>query len=180
MNNYQKLKPNSFKKTFCIFDEVELNTIDNLKLTYESGSGSKYYYNENGMFRLSNHWGSLANSKWHLVQSEIETESKFKLGFAKFESFFADNDFDAIYYLEYNKKKSLINYNHCKNPDYDKKAILRTTFDTKKRIKHARNILNLSNWAKYYETDIDELRISIINELIYTNKSLDEIKRSLL
>ena len=132
------------------------------------------------MYRLSNHWGRLANSKWRLIPLEIPTDSKFKVGFAKYESFYPDNDLEEIYYLEYNSKNEEINYNHKQNPDFDKKAILRTTFETRKRIKQARNILTLSNWAKYYQTDIDILRFRIINELIFTDKTLDEIKRNLI
>ena len=131
------------------------------------------------MFRLSNHWGRLANSKWRLIALKPETDSKFKLGFAKYESFFPDNDVDAIYYLEYNSDDETINYNHKNNPHFDGKAILRTTLETRKRIKQARNIVTLSSWAKYYESDIDWLRIEIIKELIFTDKTLDEIKRPL-
>ena len=131
------------------------------------------------MYRLSNHWGRLANSKWRLISLKPETDSKYKLGFAKYDSFFPDNDVDEIYYLEYNLDDETINYNHKNNPDFDGKPVLRTTFETRKRIKQARNIVTLSSWAKYYETDIDLLRIKIINELIFTNKTLDEIKRPL-
>ena len=171
--------PKSFKKTFCIFYEVSLKNIENLNPNYESKSGSKYFYNGLGMFRLSNHWGSLANSKWRLIASEIETNSKLKLGFANYNDFFPDNDIDSIYYLEYDSAFETINYNHKKNPNFDGKAILRTTFETRKRIKQARNIINLSNWAKYFETDIKTLRIKIIDDLVFTNKTLDEIKRDL-
>jgi hypothetical protein len=150
-----------------------------LKPNYESEAGSKYFYNEFGMYRLSNHWGRLANSKWRLIPLEIEIDSKFKLGFAKYESFFPDNDEDAIYYLEYDSEEQTINYNHKNNPEFDGKAVLRTTLETRKRIKQARNIVTLSSWAKYYQTDIDLLRIQIINELIFSNKTLDEIKRPL-
>ena len=132
------------------------------------------------MYRLSNHWGRLANSKWRLIPLEIETNSKFKLGFAQYESFYPDNDIEDIYYLEYNQLANTIDYNHKNNPDYDGKPVLRTTLETRKRIKQARNIVNLSNWAKYYETDIDLLRETIINKLIFTNVTLDEIKRNLV
>ncbi len=172
--------PNSFKKTFCVFQEVSFDAIINLKSSYESEAGSKYYYTESGMYRLSNHWGRLANSKWRLIPLEIETDSKFKLGFAKYESFFPDNDVDTIYYLEYDSGEQTINYNHKNNLEFDGKAILRTTLETRKRIKQARNILTLSSWAKYYKTDINLLRIQVINELIFTNKTLDEIKRNLI
>ena len=152
----------------------------NLKPNYESESGSKYFYNESGMLRLSNHWGKLANSKWRLIALEPETDSKFKLGFAKYDNFFPDNDIEEIYYLEYDSENETVNYNHKNISTFTGKPILRTTFETRKRIKQARNILTLSSWAKYYETDIEILRNQIINELIFSNKTLDEIKRDLV
>jgi hypothetical protein len=170
--------PNSFKNTFCVFHEVDVKEIMGLKPNFESDAGSKYFYSEKGMFRLSNHWGKLANSKWRLIALQPETVSKTKLGFANWNDFYPDNDADEIYYLEYNPSDQTINYQHKKNPDFDGKAILRTTFETRKRIKQARNILILSSWAKYYESDIEDLRKKIINELIFTEKTLEEIKRN--
>ncbi len=174
-------KSNSFKKTFCIFEEKPISEINNLELSYTSQSESKYFYSNDGMYRLSNHWGRLANSKWRLESSEtITSDSKFKLGFAKFTDFLPDNDVDKLYYLAYNLDKKTVNYQHKLNPNYDGKAVLRTSSETKKRIKQARNILNLSNWANYFEFDcIDKLRENIVNELIFTEKTLDEIKKEI-
>ncbi len=170
--------PNSFKNTFCVFHEVDVKEIMGLKPNFESSAGSKYFYSEKGMFRLSNHWGKLANSKWRLIALQPETVSKTKLGFANWNDFYPDNDIDEIYYLEYNPSDQTINYQHKKNPDFDGKPVLRTTFETRKRIKQARNILTLSSWAKYYESDIEDLRKKIINELVFTEKTLEEIKRN--
>lgn len=36
--------PNSFKNTFCVFDEVSIDAINRLEIQYDSKSGSKYYY----------------------------------------------------------------------------------------------------------------------------------------
>lgn len=172
--------PNSFKNTFCVFQEVLSNKIKNLKVQYDSKSGSKYFYTEEGMYRLSNHWGRLANSKWRLEPMEPETASKTKLGFASWNEFYPDNAEEELYYLEPNYIKKTVNYQHKNNPNYDKKAILRTSFETTKKIKQIRNLFNLTSWAKYFEyEDLDVLRQEIINELIFTNKSLEEIKREL-
>lgn len=172
--------PNSFKNTFCVFQEVLYGKIENLKVQYDSKSGSKYFYTEEGMYRLSNHWGRLANSKWRLEPMELETSSKTKLGFASWNEFYPDNADDEIYYLEANYTKNTVNYQHKNNPNYDSKAILRTSFETTKRIKQIRNLFNLTSWAKYFEyDDLDVLRKEIIEQLIYTNKTLDEIKRAL-
>ena len=153
--------------------------IKSLKPNYESESGSKYFYNENGMFRFSNHWGRLANSKWRLISQEPETTSKFKLGFAKFEDFHKDNDLEQLYFLEFDVENQSINYNHKNNLKSNENPVLRTTFETRKKIKQARNILTLSRWAEYFESEIETLRFVIINELIYTNNSLETIKRNL-
>jgi hypothetical protein len=38
--------------------------------------------------------------------------------------------------------------------------------------------MNLTSWAKYFDyEDINELRKKIILQLVYTDKSLEEIKR---
>ena len=173
--------PNSFKNTFCVFDEIDIEAISNLKIQYDSKSGSKYYYTKAGMYRLSNHWGRLANSKWRLEPLEPETDSKFKLGYASWQSFYPDNAVEELYYLEVNYNKNTVNYQHKNNPTYDKKAILRTSFETTKRIKQVRNLLNLTSWAKYFDyDDIDVLRKKIITDLVFTNKTLDEIKKQFI
>jgi hypothetical protein len=172
--------PNSFKNTFCIFHEESLDSLKGLSVQYQSKSGSSYYYTTLGMYRLSNHWGRLANSKWRLEPLEPETESKIKLGFALWTNFYPDNAVEELYYLEANYVKRTVNYQHKNNPNYDNKAILRTSFETTKKIKQIRNLLTLTSWAKYFEyDDLDFLRQQIINELIFTNKSLDEIKREI-
>ena len=173
--------PNSFKNTFCVFDEVSIDAINRLEIQYDSKSGSKYYYTKKGMYRLSNHWGRLANSKWRLEPLEPETISKTKLGYACWENFYPDNNLEELYYLEANYQKKTVNYQHKNNPKYDTKALLRTSFETTKGIKQIRNLFSLTSWAKYFDyEDLDVLRQKIINELIYTNKTLEEIKKDFL
>lgn len=172
--------PKSFKNTFCVFKEVFLDKIEGLQVQYDSVSGSKYYYTKQGMFRLSNHWGRLANSKWRLEPMEEPTGSKFKLGFAAWEEFYPDNANEDIYYLQVDYAMRTVNYQHKNNPNFDNKAVLRTSFETAKKIKQIRNLFNLTSWAKYFEYDnLDDLRKEIIEQLIYTNKSLEEIKREI-
>ena len=176
-----KPHPNSFKNTFCVFNELPIESVNGLKIQYDSKSGSKYYYTKSGMYRLSNHWGRLANSKWRLEPLEPETESKFKLGYASWDTFYPDAALEEIYYLEANFTKKTVNYQHKNNPNFDNKAILRTSFETTKRIKQVRNLFNLTSWAKYFDyEDIDLLREKIITELIFTNKTLEEIKKQFI
>jgi len=172
--------PNSFKNTFCIFQELPLDAIEGLQEQYQSKAGSSYYYSKNGMYRLSNHWGRLANSKWRLIGMIPETNSKTKLGFAPWEHFYPDNTTDLLYYLEVDYINRTVNYQHKNNPNYTKKEVLRTSIETTKKIKQVRNLLNLTSWAKYFEyEDLDALRKKVIDELIFTHKTLEEIKREI-
>ncbi|MEO8236327.1 MAG: hypothetical protein ABI549_12990 [Flavobacterium sp.] len=177
--NQFKPSSKSFKNTFCIFTEIHTKTVEHLVPNHKSESGSEYFYTEAGMYRLSNHWGRLANSKWRLVASEPESTSKNKLGFARWEDFYPDNNFEKLYYLEANFEKQTVTYQHKRNPNFDNKPVLRNALETAKRIKQARNILTLTSWAKYFSNqNIDNLRKEIINELIFTDKNLEEIKRN--
>ncbi len=164
---------------------MPLEAIETLTVQYDSKSGSKYYYTKEGMYRLSNHWGRLANSKWRLEPLQLDcfetrNESKTKLGFAPWQHFYPDNAIDELYYIEADFKFNTANYQHKKNPNFDNKAVLRTSFETTKRIKQIRNLFNLTSWAKYFDyDDLDILRQKIIKELIYTNKTLETIKREI-
>ena len=174
------VKANAFKNTFCIFKEVPLSELGSKSFDFKSKSGSSYYYTPLGMFRLSNHWGRLANSKWRLEPLEIDTASKFKLGFALWKDFYPDNATENLYYIEADFNSNTVNYQHKNNPDFDNKAVLRTSFETTKRIKQIRNILNLTSWAKHFDCDdLNLLRQDITNQLIYSNKTLEEIKRQI-
>ncbi|HJS01606.1 MAG TPA: hypothetical protein VJ780_11800 [Flavobacterium sp.] len=178
MKTNYKPHPNSFKNTFCVFHEMQADSIEGLKVQFESKAGSSYYYTTEGMYRRSNHWGRLANSKWRLVAMEPETTSKYKIGFAKWDCFYPDNATEKLYYLEMDYIKNTVNYQHKNNPEYNQKAVLRNSLETTKRIKQVRNLIQLESWAKHFEcNDINLLRSLIIEELIFTNKTLEEIKR---
>ncbi|MCH4830846.1 MULTISPECIES: hypothetical protein [Flavobacterium] len=172
-------KVNSLKKTFCVFEEVSYSCISNLTPDFVSKSGSNYFYTQKGIYRLSNHWGRFANSKWRLINHDLET-SKFKVGYATWDSFFPDNEIEKLYYLDWDRIRNEIHYLHKQTKNYNNSAILRTSTETKKRLKNARNILNLTNWAKHFDEDIHILREKIINDLIYTELSLDQIKKQYL
>lgn len=175
-----KPAPNSFKNTFCVFEEVSISRIEGLKAQFSSKAGSSYFYTDKGMYRLSHHWGRLANSKWRLVAALVPSASKTKLGFAAWEAFYPDNATEKLYYIAADYEKGVVSYEHKNNPQYDNKALLRTSFETTKKIKQIRNLFELTSWAKYYDhEDIDVLRKTIIEQLIFTDKSLEDIKNSL-
>ena len=120
-------KTNFHKYTFCIFKEVDADAIKDLKLNYKSKSGSCYYFVENGVYRLSNHWSRVANCKWRLeVNSKLKEQNsnRTKLGFAKWNDFFPDNDVDKIYFLEANYKSKSVNFYHKQSSNYSSDKVL--------------------------------------------------------
>lgn len=170
-------EPAAFKNTFCVFEELDLIEFEKLDFDFISKSGSCYSYSKSGMYRLSNHWGRLANSKWRLTPLLPETKSKIKLGFAPWSHFYPDNAQEDLYYIETDFLTNTVNYQHKDNPKYDKKAVLRTSFLTGKRIKQIRNLLDRTSWATHFKSDdLNQLRKIIIDDLMFTNVSLEEIK----
>lgn len=183
IENTTKIIPpsNTFKNTFCVFTEVSRTEIQGKEPDYCSDSGSVYFYTEKGLYRLSNHWGRLGNCKWRLIDKGLNEHPKIKLGFALWNDFYEDNPWDFLYYLEVDFTTKTVLYQHKNNPRYDGRAVLRTSADTMKRVRQAKNIIELTNWSKHFSVvDLEELRKQIVTDLIYTNLTLEEIKRNYL
>jgi hypothetical protein len=95
------------------------------------------------------------------------------------EPLYPDNAIEELYYLEMNYVASSVNYQHKNNPDTMVKQYFVRVLKPLKKLN--RNLLNLTSWAKYYEFEnLDTLRKKIIEELIFTTKTLEEIKRTLI
>jgi len=171
-------RTNFHKHTFCVFSEVPFTEIENKKYDYKSRSGSVYYFTEDGVYRLSDHWGRAAHCKWRL-ESYVPTNAKLKLGFALWTSFHWDNDAEKLYFINADFCSGKVTYEHKDSGNYNGKALLRSASDTTKTIRQIRNLLGTDSWAKYLDGDIAELRKKIIEKMITTNLSLSEIKRSI-
>ncbi|WP_298392164.1 hypothetical protein [Flavobacterium sp.] len=185
--NYNKT--NFHKYTFCIFNEVDLDAIKDLKMHYKSKSGSCYYFVENGVYRLSNHWSRVANCKWRLVSNsavtlsavEVPNSNRTKLGYANWSDFYSDNDVEKIYFLEADYESTTVNFYHKQSSNYSSDKVLRSSSETTKLIKQIRTLFEETAWAKYLnEGNIDNLRQEIIEEMIHSNQSFQEIRRKFL
>lgn len=171
-------RTNFHKHTFCIFKEVPLTETEGLKLGHTSKSGSSYYFTEEGLYRVSNHWGRAANCRWRLMPLENGTYSRTKAGFAKWTDFYPNNEQDNLFYVEIDWMTNEVSFQHKFNPIYDGKAMLRNATETAKVIKQLQGVLTTENWAKYLTFDtIDELRKEVADALVNSNQSFLEIKR---
>lgn len=177
MSNKTYNKYNFHNHTFCVFQEVDLEAIQNLKLDFKSKSGSSYYFNSEGVYRFSNHWGRAANCKWRLIPNKSPSSNRDKLAFASWSSFHEDNDMEKLYGITVDFHEKTATYIHKNSQDFNPNSLLRTASDSTKIIKQIRNLFANDSWAKYFENaNLQELRMQIIEKLIATNLSLQEIK----
>jgi hypothetical protein len=166
---------NFFKYTYCEFTEVSEDIFKNNKTHYKSKSDSQYYYTLEGVYRYSDHWGRVANCRWKLLSNCDFKNQVSHLGYAKWSDFFEINNTEKLFYIkvDYNFKK--VNFHH-KEMNSSSSNFLFTAQEAQKRQKQIRTLFNETSWAKYYNKEIEHLRFGIINSLINSNKSLQEIK----
>lgn len=174
-------KTNFHKHTFCEFIEVDVATIPNIEWHYKSKSGSGYCFTDDGVYRISNHWGRAANCRWRLISEIKNPNQKERIGYAKWTDFYPNNETENFFYVEVNFDSKEVTFQHKNNPKYNGKAVLRNASETAKVIQQIKEILDSDAWAKYLDyDDLEVLRKEIILKLIQTSNSFSEIKRSLL
>lgn len=170
-------KFNFHKHTFCEFQEVSPVAIQELKLAYTSKSGSSYYFIEKGVYRVANHWGRAANCRWRLISNKVKVNQYKRIGYANWTDFYPNNETEKLFYIEVDWKTKSVTFQHKCHPKFNNE-ILRNASETAKRIKQIKEILNDDYWTKYLEVDdVEVARKNICNQLITTNKSLNEIKQ---
>jgi len=173
-------RTNFHNYTFCVFQEVGLEAMQGLSLNYKSKSGSCYYFTKTGVYRLSNHWGRAANCKWRLVNNNLNTD-RTKLGYANWNDFYSDNDYEKLYFVKVDYDNQTVHFYHKQSQEYTSEKVLRTATETTKLIKQIRTLLDETAWTKYLKDEnIEVLRKEIIEELINTNKSFQEIRKEYL
>lgn len=171
-------KNNFHKHTFCEFQEVPFSEIEKTKPSYKSKSGSIYYFTNEGVFRVSNHWGRAANCRWRLLSSEKIKSQTEKCGFAKWTDFYPNNENEKLFYIEVNWTTFEINFQHKSNPNYNN-FVLRNASATAKRIQTIKEILQTESWAKYLEFEnIETLREELVLKLIETDETFIKIKQN--
>lgn len=177
-------RTNFHKHTFCVFQEVDVTIVGSLQLNYKSKSGSSYFFTNDGVYRLSNHWSRVANCRWRLQENpklQKANPNRIKLGFAKWTEFYADNELEKLYFIEVDFDQKTATFHHKESDSFSEDKIIRTASETAKIIKQIRFLLLEDAWAKYLKPiGIDELRKEIIQQLIQTNQSFNEIRRKFL
>ena len=181
MVNKTYSKHNFHKHTFCIWKEVLLDEISNLKISYKSQSGSQYIFTQSGLFRISNHWGRVSNCHWRLVPLNNFKNQKTIVGYANWVDFYSNDDTSKLFYIKIDDETKKINFFHKQSSDKENPIVFRNAKDTAKTIRTIKEVMKEDDWSKYLNyDDFEKLRNEVISELISTEKSFLEIKKQYL
>lgn len=165
MKKYTAL--NFHKHTFCLWKEVSRSDFELQQSQFKSNSGSEYYFTEEGVYRISNHWGRVANCRWRLLPLSDYKNQYTKIGFANWTDFYANDENANLFFIQVNWEQKTADFFHKDMPFYDGKATLRNASETAKTLKKINLILNDDSWAKYLDyEDLEELRRETVKKLI--------------
>ena len=181
MENKTYNKLNFHSHTFCIWKEVLFNEINNQKISYKSKSGSQYIFSSDGLYRISNHWGRVANCHWRLIPLDEFKSQKTIVGFANWTDFYSNNDNSKLFFIKVDFETNEVNFYHKLSLENQEKVVLRNAKETAKTIQTIKQVLTEDNWAKYLKyDDLDILRKEILNELVNSANSFLVIKKKYL
>lgn len=74
-----------------ILETINHNVTDEPGYLFETPEiSSAYWYDDNGVFRLSDHWGTCRTCEWHLNR-EIINDGKVRVGYSTWTNFYKIN-----------------------------------------------------------------------------------------
>ena len=174
--NYNKR--NFHSHTFCVWHEVAEEEIAVLKINYTSQSGSQYIFTIDGLYRISNHWGRVANCHWRLIPLNQFKNQNTTVAYARWCDFYSNDDTSKLFFISINLDTQEVNFYHKSSVANNENVVLRNAKDTAKTIRIIKEVLTETAWSKHLKfEDLDVLRKEIIDELVNTNKSFLEIKK---
>lgn len=179
MANKTYTKLNFHSHTFCIWKEVPFAEVAAMKISYTSQSGSQYIFTAEGLYRISNHWGRVANCHWRLIPLTEFKNQNVTVAFANWTDFYSNDDTSKLFFVKVNWETKEVNFYHKLTVENNTKVVLRNAKETAKTIRTIKEVLTQEDWAKYlkYE-DLEALRKEIVTELVNTFKSFLEVKKN--
>lgn len=172
---------NFHSHTFCIWKEVPFEEIKDLKVNYTSQSGSRYIFTETGLYRISNHWGRVANCHWRLIPLETFKSQNTTVAFANWVDFYSNDDTSKLFYIKINWETGEVNFYHKQTAQANETVILRNAKETAKTIRIIKEVLSEEDWAKYLKyDDLNQLRHEVVTALVNTSKTFLQVKKDYL
>jgi hypothetical protein len=172
---------NFHSHTFCIWKEVPFEEIKDLKVNYTSQSGSRYIFTETGLYRISNHWGRVANCHWRLIPLETFKSQNTTVAFANWVDFYSNDDTSKLFYIKVDWETGEVNFYHKQTAKANETVILRNAKETAKTIRIIKEVLSEEDWAKYLKyDDLNQLRHEVVTALVNTSKTFLQVKKDYL
>lgn len=166
---------NFHKHTFCIFKQVDRSNLIDKTPNYKSASGSTYYFTEEGVFRVSNHWGRAANCRWRLAVNKAYKNQNEVCGFALWTDFYPNNETEKLFYIDIDWMANQAQFFHKNDTNYTGQLV-RNANETAKRMQKINEVLQEDKWKKYLDVYDEELaKQKILELLIQTNEPLFQI-----
>ena len=179
MKSYNKT--NFHSHTFCIWKEVPVAEIQELKLHFKSKHDSQYYFTTDGVYRLSDHWGRVANCQWRLIPLTHFKNQKNTVAYANWSDFYSNDDSAKLFFIKVNENTQEVNFYHKNTAETKENVVFRNAKETAKTIRLIKEVLTETDWAKYLNySDLEVLRKEVVSELLYSNKAFLEIKKKYL
>lgn len=165
-------KHNFFRNTFCEFTQIDNFDLKGKTPDYKSKSGSNYYFTNEGVYRVANHWGRAANCRWRLLPNSNYKNQTIICAFANWTDFYPNDETQKWYFIDYNGSEILFQH---KNSIKFKNQVLRNAKETQKRIQELKKIIETNNWFTYLIGEIEVIRMALIHDLIFTDKPLFQL-----
>lgn len=167
------------KNTYCLFQQVTIDTLPKTVPDYLSESGSKYYFTTEGVFRISTHWGRAANCRWRLISNSMYKNQQEVCGYARWIDFQPNNEDEKLFYITIDWVKDSATFFHKNDPSYAGQ-LCRTSNETAKRIQKINQVLQKNDWIKHCDVyDYEAAQQILLDKLIHTNATVFEIMQEL-
>lgn len=177
MANKIYTKLNFHSHTFCIWKEVSATEIQELKLHFKSKHDSQYYFTTDGVYRLSDHWGRVANCHWRLIPLTHFKNQNNTVAYANWCDFYSNDDSAKLFFIRVNEITLEVNFFH-KHTAETENVVFRNAKETTKTIRTIKEVLTETDWAKHLiYSDLEILRKEVVNELVNSTKTFLEIKK---
>lgn len=168
---------NFHKHTFCVWREVSEEVLEALEISYTSSSGSRYVFLEEGVYRISNHWGRAANCRWRLEALAGYKNQVTRIGYAQWRDFYPNDEESKLFFITVDSFAAMVTFHHRDSGIHRGQSILRTAAATAKRIALINKVVTEDDWAKHLRfSSMNDLRREIVEELLTTDASFITIK----
>ena len=145
-------RKNFHRKTFCEFQFLSAQNLPERTPDHISSSGSQYYFLDEGVIRISNHWGRAAACRWRLIGFDGKVAKQAPAGYAKWSDFYPYDPVQHWFYI----RPDFSDIGHCLDVLYTSNLACFDEKEAVKRLKWLQSHSNIEDMEAYFDKEIDE------------------------